>query len=39
LLGVRHADGAERGVLQVRKLRQHQWLQLNLNCSDGVPGE
>ena len=32
LLGVRHADGSERRVLQVRKLRQHQWLQLTLNC-------
>ncbi len=28
LLRVRHADGAERSVLQMRKLRQHQRLQL-----------
>jgi len=25
---VRHADGAERRVLQVRKLRQHKRMQL-----------
>ena len=26
---MRHADGAERRVLQVRKLRQHERMQLN----------
>jgi hypothetical protein len=28
MLGVRHADGAERGVLQMRELRQYERLQL-----------
>ena len=28
LLGMRNVDGTERGLLQMRKLRQYQWLQL-----------
>ena len=37
LLGVRHADGAERRVLQVRKLRQHLGLQLRLRSPSRIP--
>jgi hypothetical protein len=33
---VRHVDGAKRGVLQVRKLRQHERVQLRSAGQSGA---